>query len=567
MKILTGQPLRYALAACLLSALILCGCGGGTPGTDTGNDISGVVVDAENPDQPIGNAYVYIPAGGARQATPGVVAETMAASDGSYTLRNVPAGDWQILVEPPDASGYADFGVAVEVASSALRLRLTGLASATASRVATIEVVPEAATLDPGATRDFGTIVRDSQGNAIDAACTWTVDGAIGTIGDTGLLTAADDPATGSVIASLAGVQGTAPVTIQGKGVALSPNGWPLFKRDPLRTSLTPVNGPTTATIKWTFPVGEWVVPGPVVDTEGNLYVGASDNKLYALGPSGTARWSYETGNTIDASAALTSGGTLYVASADSTLYAMNTTGAVRWTYDLRRNPGTSSPLVDLGGHVFAGTRSQVFHAVRPDGTNLFEARFGNWITGAAAVAPDGTVYIGSWDDYLYALAPDGTVKWRYDTGDDIYSTPAIGPTGTVYVGSNDDALHAVSPAGTRVWRYAVGDDVRSSPAMTPLGNIVFGSHDGKIYSVDPQGDLNWEVTTGGRVTCAPAVDGDGRVYAGSWDGIMYCIDPSGQTLWTYQTGNRIESSAAIGDDGTLYFGSHDGSVYAIRDP
>jgi outer membrane protein assembly factor BamB len=62
---------------------------------------------------------------------------------------------------------------------------------------------------------------------------------------------------------------------------------------------------------------------GPLVDAQGNVYVGASDGKLYALDPHGQLRFSYATAGRIDASPMLSPDGTLYFGSRDGWLYAL----------------------------------------------------------------------------------------------------------------------------------------------------------------------------------------------------------------------------------------------------
>jgi len=62
---------------------------------------------------------------------------------------------------------------------------------------------------------------------------------------------------------------------------------------------------------------------GPLVDKEGNVYVGASDGKLYALDAHGKLRFSYATGGRIDSSPVLGPDGTLYFGSRDGWLYAL----------------------------------------------------------------------------------------------------------------------------------------------------------------------------------------------------------------------------------------------------
>ena len=67
-------------------------------------------------------------------------------------------------------------------------------------------------------------------------------------------------------------------------------------------------------------------VPSPVIGTDGTVYVGSYDNKLYAInGKTGVKLWEFETGGFVSSSPAIRSDGTVYVGSSDKKLYAIKT--------------------------------------------------------------------------------------------------------------------------------------------------------------------------------------------------------------------------------------------------
>ena len=69
----------------------------------------------------------------------------------------------------------------------------------------------------------------------------------------------------------------------------------------------------------------------PAVATDGTIYVGSTDTRLYALDPNGNIKWIYETGDQLVASPAIGSDGTVYIGSADRQLYAINPDGTLKW--------------------------------------------------------------------------------------------------------------------------------------------------------------------------------------------------------------------------------------------
>lgn len=62
---------------------------------------------------------------------------------------------------------------------------------------------------------------------------------------------------------------------------------------------------------------------GPLVDRDGNIYVGAHDDRLHALDARGQRRWTFTTAGDIDASPVLSAEGTLYFGSRDGFFYGI----------------------------------------------------------------------------------------------------------------------------------------------------------------------------------------------------------------------------------------------------
>jgi outer membrane protein assembly factor BamB len=76
----------------------------------------------------------------------------------------------------------------------------------------------------------------------------------------------------------------------------------------------------------WEFETGGALSSSPAIGSDGTVYVGSDDNKLYAInGKSGVKRWEFETGFHVSSSPAIGSDGTLYVGSVDYKLYAIKT--------------------------------------------------------------------------------------------------------------------------------------------------------------------------------------------------------------------------------------------------
>ena len=81
----------------------------------------------------------------------------------------------------------------------------------------------------------------------------------------------------------------------------------------------------------------------PAIGSDGTVYVGSYDKKLYAInGKTGVKLWEFETGDRVFSSPAIGSDGTVYVGSYAKKLYAIKTdsTGLAKSPWPMRgQNP------------------------------------------------------------------------------------------------------------------------------------------------------------------------------------------------------------------------------------
>ena len=98
----------------------------------------------------------------------------------------------------------------------------------------------------------------------------------------------------------------------------------------------------------WEFETGNYV-ESPAIGSDGTVYVGSHDEKIYALdGKTGAKKWDFTTGDDVMSSPAVGSDGTVYIGSNDKKLYAINgKTGAKQWEFETT-GPVWSSPAIGL---------------------------------------------------------------------------------------------------------------------------------------------------------------------------------------------------------------------------
>jgi outer membrane protein assembly factor BamB len=175
--------------------------------------------------------------------------------------------------------------------------------------------------------------------------------------------------------------------------------------------------------LQWQYATGGQIyVSSPVVAANGDVYIGATDGKLYGL----------------------TSGGTL------KSGFPFNVPSGA---------PIYGSPALSLDGAtvyfgVFdnvSGNDENIVYAIRATDAGLVweSPLLGGPVSASPTIGQDGTVYIGAYDGNLYALdAGTGDIKTGYPystgAGSTIDSSVGLGADGTVYFGDFNGKVHAV---------------------------------------------------------------------------------------------------------------------------
>ncbi len=79
--------------------------------------------------------------------------------------------------------------------------------------------------------------------------------------------------------------------------VKLANTPQPKFHHDNSNTGQSQYKGPQTNSTKWKYTTKSWIQSSPAIGTDGTIYFGSDDNKLYALNPTGTQKWNFTPGS------------------------------------------------------------------------------------------------------------------------------------------------------------------------------------------------------------------------------------------------------------------------------
>ncbi|MEI6634224.1 MAG: PQQ-binding-like beta-propeller repeat protein [Chlamydiota bacterium] len=351
----------------------------------------------------------------------------------------------------------------------------------------------------------------------------------------------------------------------------LASSAWPMFRHDKFHTGSSDEHaGPVNPMLVWSYVTGFDVRSSPAIGSDGSVYAGSRDNRLYVLDSGGILEWSYNTGfNIYDSSPALGADGRIYVGamhpSGGSPLCVFTSVGTVAWSY-FTGEMIMSSPVIGTEGGISFSSHDNTLYALYSSGSLFWSYRCGSDYS-SPALALNGVRYVGSGDNRAYAISNDGTLKWSYLTGGPVASSPTVTSGWRCYVGSYDGRFYALGPDGSFLWSYrtaAVDFGIYSSAALGTDGSVCFGAKDNYFYSLTSNGSFLWSYATGQDVYSSPALDSTGGVYVGSNDNVLYAFSSHGTLLWSYLTGDEIHSSPALMGDGKVCAGSGDNVLYCI---
>jgi outer membrane protein assembly factor BamB len=327
-------------------------------------------------------------------------------------------------------------------------------------------------------------------------------------------------------------------------------------------TFLYSVN-PLNQKLNWKYPTSGAVQCMPIIGSDGHIYFGASDGKIYdlsgngslpiptspaivpmyMLNPQHTSQSPYSAANilpttvktqstnsvTFPNSAVITSdalNNKLYIIDGDGLLYAFNADFTPRW----------SKP---------------------------FDASFNCKFIGTPAIAGNGTLYIAAsttTQNFLFAVkdtigtgdARTGTanITWKLELDGTAGLSPILDPSGTIYIGTNAGSINAIIDIGDQgllLWSYGSPD--RQAIAGTPALNL---TNDQLYYTTTTDASsalfsLNlipltppsqrWTHPFPNEICGTPSVDKNNNVYVittitHSSEGNIYTFDPSGSQRW-----------------------------------
>lgn len=319
------------------------------------------------------------------------------------------------------------------------------------------------------------------------------------------------------------------------------------------------------------------VVAGLSLIGDNILYAIVNGDAVYKMDKDGNIDYTLQVGGNLLASSSIANDSSVYIGSTDNNIYAFSKSGTSLWVRALG-GAVTTTPTIDiLNDRVYVGVSNRNFQFLdRATGSVL-----GNYFSDApintsAVITADNKLFFSTVKGTMYGFdlsnitLPNVTPTWAISSTDTISSSPAIDEEGFFYVGTKNGLLKKISMQsglqGTVVWQANLGGEIIASPVIDATGNIYVGSSNADFFCVDrTDGDIKWNYTFGGQIKTAAAISDQARIYFGTENGYIYCVDTTGSTLWQYKDSTSICNSLLY-SDGVLYLGTYGGRLVALYD-
>ena len=369
---------------------------------------------------------------------------------------------------------------------------------------------------------------------------------------------------------------------------------WAKFRANDLQNGRVPVIPAVNESLSpWSYRTDKGIFSSPVIDENGNCYIGSADTWFYNFNPDGSVKWKVKTGDIIDSSALLDDQGRIFVGSGDTHVYALDReSGEVLWKeaahtvaeveelydmelYNLNWFEGNIAMLPD-GSLLAPNDNYLVYQLDRDTGEKgtIYQANEMVWSLPSVNVET-GKIFFGTTSQILknvYSYDLDGSRQWLTGSFGTVAGSTMLTNTsakGAVVVGGFDGFLRAFAQdSGKLLWKFGTKDHIYASPAQLSDGTIIQASTDGTLYAINPEtGKSIWEFDTLEPIRSSPAVDGNDNIYFGNGEGKLYSINPNGTLRWSYQAitedRNDLNGSPALGFDG-VYIAGESGEVFFV---
>lgn len=325
------------------------------------------------------------------------------------------------------------------------------------------------------------------------------------------------------------------------------------------------------------------------VGSDGTLYIGAYNSKLYAINPQdGSELWSVGTYGT-SYTPAVAADGTIYITEFGGAISAYSPTGSLLWIHKVETEV-SAPPVIDRDGTLYFGSRTGQLFAVVDNGGGLARTPWPmsrHDSAGSSYQCFDNDAFsitldrdgdgISDCDELKYGLDPANPADGAQDPDGDGLTNAQEHAAGTQLnvADSDGDGLndgqevltHSTDPLNADSDRDFISDGQEVQAGLDPLnGADALADADGDGFSNRQEALAGTDLMNAGATPAAGALAhqisdsslpmrsvalaNDGTIYQNSSTGLE-ALNPDFSVKWTWQT--PIIGHPVIAADGTVY--------------
>ncbi len=346
--------------------------------------------------------------------------------------------------------------------------------------------------------------------------------------------------------------------------------GFPSFRGNNANTGASPYTVQQPTRVSWSISVdGEFYAP-PSMAPDGTIYVGGTDDVLYALRPNGsvvfTRRITRSSFFIPFSTPVVAPNGYIYIGCREWTLRNFSPEGKPSMVYHVDDSVRTG-PLIDADNNLYFGTGLS-FYSYGAKGNLRWIRKFDRLIYPLAAMTSDGRVAFTDGRHRLYCLrSSDGETVWDFDAEGFISDYPLVMPDDRIVItchSAGKNLLYILTTEGKIDNALYLPDWLPYTPLLGHDGTMYVASFSGYVYAITSAGESLWKFKVPLSFPPAMTVDATGTLLVGGLDGYLYAISEKGEFLWKFDIGSPIHAAPLIGQEGQIYICTVDGIMYTL---
>jgi outer membrane protein assembly factor BamB len=207
--------------------------------------------------------------------------------------------------------------------------------------------------------------------------------------------------------------------------------------------------------LSWKFQTGQGIWAQPAADKD-HIYLASLDHYLYALPlTGGNPVWKSSIVSAVVSGPVLGSDGNLYLGTIGKEVLAVNAAnGKVVWRYTTADAIWSQPALAD--GVIYIGDLSGSVYAIdQKSGALKWKVDMGSAVIASAAISSKGIVAVSEGGSVVL-VSSDGQKVWTRSINGKLYTTPAVNADKIVIgVTSGEQVLVAFDLQGNQLWTFA----------------------------------------------------------------------------------------------------------------